>query len=123
TGVFEPEPASGDEILDGPRHQDLRPACPGGDPGADRDREAAWLAVDDLALPYVPPGAGLDSEARDRRRDLLRAVDSARGPDEAREEPVACGVVLGSLPVRESSAHDGVMFEHELPPAPVPALC
>src|SRR4029450_2242776 len=50
--IDEGEAASGDEILDRPRHQDLRPAGPGGDPGADRYSETAGLAVDDLALTY-----------------------------------------------------------------------
>src|SRR5262245_42001074 len=122
-GVDEREPAPGDEILDSPRHQDLRRARPRGDPGADRHGEPARLPVDDLAFADVHPGTCLDSEARDLRSDLLCAVDRPRRPYEAREETVTCRVVLCSLPVGERTAHRGVMREHELPPAVISKLC
>src|SRR6478672_3896581 len=97
---------------------------PGGaeQPRGDRDRKAAGLVVDDLAFADVNPGSRGDSEAGHPRGDLVGAVSGASRPDEAREEAVAGGVVLGASPVRERAADRGVMSEHELLPAAVAEL-
>jgi hypothetical protein len=51
----------------------------------------------------VHPGACLDSEARDPRRDLVRAVDRAGGHHEARVEAVAGGVPVPRTRRRRSA--------------------
>jgi transcription regulator MmyB-like protein len=53
--------------------------------------------------PDVHPGACLDSEARDPRRDLVRAVDRAGGPHEARVIAVAGGVPVPRTRRRRSA--------------------
>jgi hypothetical protein len=118
----EGEAASGDQVLDGLRDDDLARTGDAEEAGSDSDRQAAGLPVDDLALTDVHPGARLETEAGDTLGDLMGAVDGARRSREAGEEAVAGRVVLGAAPVGERIPHQRVMCEQELLPAAVSEL-
>jgi len=82
------------EILHGLGDQDLRRAGVGHHTGADRDRQAAALALDDLSLAGVQSGSHLDPERADGSHDPLRALDRAGRPVESDVEAVARRVLL-----------------------------
>jgi hypothetical protein len=60
--VLERQPAPGDEVLDGLGHQSFGRTCQTAHAGTDVDRHASDLAVNDIALAPVDPGADLDSK-------------------------------------------------------------
>src|SRR5207302_2758992 len=101
--VDELEARPGDEIANGAGDKHLARARLPGDARADRHSDAGDLAVGQLALPRVQPGADLEPERADGLDDVTGAPDRSCGPVESREESVSGRVHLdasisGQLP-------------------------
>src|SRR5581483_8469844 len=93
-----------------------------GDTRADVHRDAAYLALDHLALAGVQARPHVDSELVHAVRDRTRAPDPARRPVEGREEAVAGRVELAAAVPGELLPHERMVPLDELAPASVPQL-
>src|SRR3954452_15745022 len=112
-GVYEREPRSRHQILNGLRHKHLRRAGERRDAGSNRHGQPRELAVDYLAFTGVHPRADLESELAHAGRDLLSALDRASGPVKRCIEAVARGVVLDAAPPIERCPDEAVMLGYQ----------
>ncbi len=78
-----------DDVFDGLRDEHLPRLGLGSHAGADMDRDAGDLAVDQFTLTGVEPCPHLDAELLHRLGDRLGAGDGASRAIEAREESIA----------------------------------
>jgi hypothetical protein len=83
--VLERQPAPGDEVFDGLGHQDFGGAGQAAHAGSDVDGDASDLAVNDIALAGVEPGADLDSEWSYRIGNRSGTADRPGGRQSPRE--------------------------------------
>src|SRR6185295_14723642 len=83
--VLEVETAARHKILHGLRDPDLRRACGGRDPCADRDAQPGDVVAVDLDLARVDAGPDLDAELARPPSSLEGARDRARRPVERHE--------------------------------------
>src|SRR6266566_4181621 len=116
--VGEDDSGSGDEILDGARHEDFARLGGCGDARAGVHGDSADLVAHQLTFAGVQPCANLNPER------LNVFTDRARGPNgpgrsvEAGEEAVSCRVHLPPAVVLEQGANTSVVLvEHHAPGA------
>src|SRR5438034_7939679 len=115
--VVELEPRAGGQVLDRAGHDDFARLSKRGDVGTGGNREPGHLALVQLALARMNPGAQFEPDLVDALHDPLCAPDGARRAVEGREEPVACGVPLDSPEARELPADESMVALEE--PAPL----
>src|SRR5437763_16887713 len=120
---LEREAGSGDEVFDCLGDTYFRGVGFAGHSRADTDRDAADLAVDQLAFAGVDSYPNADAEMVDPLGDLERAAAGSRRPVEAGEEPVAGGVDLYAPPAVECAAHDRMMLLNEVLPRSIAETC
>jgi hypothetical protein len=92
--VCEGKAAARDEVLDGLRDDEVSAVSGSQHAGADGDRQATGLAVDDLALTDVHSRAYLDPEGADTPEDFVCAMNRASWTGKAGVKAVASSVVL-----------------------------
>src|SRR5215213_4173722 len=119
---LEGDPGAGDEVLDGARHEHLPGRCARRDARAHVDGEARRLAVDQLALAGVDPGAHVETESLRALDELQRAPDRPRGAVEAGEEAVSGGVDFRAAVALQLPADERPLLREQLAPAPVAEL-
>src|SRR6266496_2083359 len=117
--VLERQSAPGDEVLDRLGHQDFGGAGQTAHAGSDVDGDASDLAVNDIALAGVDPGADLDSKWPYRIDNCPGAADRPRWPIERSEEPITRGVHFLPPVAGQESTHHGVVSLDQVTPAPV----
>src|SRR6185312_3603533 len=105
-GVGEHDARARDEVLDRARDEDLAGSGVGGDAGADMQSDPCDLAVDELALAAVQPGADLEPELGSAGDDRRCAPYRPRGPVEGGEEAVARRVDLPPAEAHELAADE-----------------
>ena len=112
--VFETQPRSGHEVLDGARDEHLTRPGERRDSRTDRDRDPDHLAVADLALARMETGPHLETDVPQRIAKGGGGEDRLGGPIERGEEPIAGRVELPALEPRELATDDRVMLLKEV---------
>src|SRR5262245_32053327 len=92
------------------------------DPGPGVDGDPSDLAVDELALARVQPGAYVDAELAHTVDDRLGATDGACRAVERGEEPVAGGVHLAAASACELPTDNRVVALEQLAPTGIAEL-
>ena len=121
-GIFEGEPAPGDEVLHRLGDEHLRRSGRRADAGSDHHGDAADLPVDRLDLARVHARPNLDAERGDRVDDRPRAPDRPSRAVERGEEPVTRRVDLHAPIAGELATHAAVVFFDQGLPAPIAEL-
>src|SRR6266516_7965744 len=114
--ILEREAGTGNEILDGLRHEHFAGAGLRGDARADVDGESGHLVADDLALTSVDAGPNLDPVFAQRAGNGVGAANRAHRSVEGREEAVPGGIELASPEAVEQAADDGMMLAERVRP-------
>src|SRR5262245_8512201 len=103
--LFELDPRTRDNIADRTSDQHVAPVCLTHCPGRDAKREAAQVAVEDLAFARVQRSAELEAERPTRLDDRLGAANAARGTVERGQESAARAARVLSAEALDVIAH------------------
>src|SRR5436309_6079915 len=120
--VFEAEAGAGDEILDGPRDEDLAGRRRRGDSRADVHGDTGDLLARDFAFARVEPGADDETQSGYRIADRLGAADRARRTVKGGEEAVPRRVDLPPAEAADLVADAILKALEKIPPAAVAEL-
>src|SRR2546423_484745 len=121
--VLEDNPRTGHQVLDRARGEHLTGAGQSSNARADVHGKAADVVAHPLALTGVDAGSDVEVGLEEPIADGDGAADSARGPIEGGQEPIAGGADLLSAKSRELATYQRVMLLEEVAPGMVTERC